>query len=109
MNGVRRIYQQTFVDTYAKVAFAATHYTSKTPLATVDLLNIDYSHFMLQSQETQQQTLNPLSIVRRRNSRYALFPRHANPHSMCEFSAELADRLLEASSLKARLVCRRAA
>jgi hypothetical protein len=37
MKGVGRIYQQTFVATYAKVAFAKL-YTSKTPL-TADLLN----------------------------------------------------------------------
>lgn len=38
MKGVGRIYQQTFVDTYAKVAFAKLHPT-KTPIAAADLLN----------------------------------------------------------------------
>ena len=38
MKGVGRIYQQTFVDTYAKVAFAKL-YTTKTLLAAADLLN----------------------------------------------------------------------
>jgi transposase InsO family protein len=38
MKGVGRIYQQTFVDTYAKVAFAKL-YTTKTPLAAADVLN----------------------------------------------------------------------
>jgi transposase InsO family protein len=38
MKGVGRIYQQTFVDTYAKVAFAKL-YTSKTPITAADLLN----------------------------------------------------------------------
>jgi transposase InsO family protein len=38
MKGVGRIYQQTFVDTYAKVAFAKL-YTTKTPLAAADRLN----------------------------------------------------------------------
>ena len=38
MKGVGRIYQQTFVDTYAKVAFAKL-YTNKTPLTAADLLN----------------------------------------------------------------------
>jgi transposase InsO family protein len=38
MKGVGRIYQQTFVDTYAKVAFAKL-YTMKTPIAAADLLN----------------------------------------------------------------------
>jgi transposase InsO family protein len=38
MKGVGRIYQQTFVDTYAKVAFAKL-YDRKTPLTAADLLN----------------------------------------------------------------------
>jgi transposase InsO family protein len=38
MKGVGRIYQQTFVDTYAKVAFTKL-YTTKTPIAAADLLN----------------------------------------------------------------------
>jgi transposase InsO family protein len=36
--GVGRIYQQTFVDTYSKVAFAKL-YTTKTPITAADLLN----------------------------------------------------------------------
>ena len=35
---VGRIYQQTFVDTYSKVAFAKL-YTTKTPITAADLLN----------------------------------------------------------------------
>ena len=38
VKGVGRIYQQTFLDTYAKVAFAKL-YDRKTPLAAADLLN----------------------------------------------------------------------
>ena len=38
LKGVGRIYQQTFVDTYAKVAFAKI-YTTKTPITAADLLN----------------------------------------------------------------------
>lgn len=38
MKGVGRIYQQTFVDTYAKVAFAKL-YTTKTPITAADMLN----------------------------------------------------------------------
>jgi transposase InsO family protein len=38
MKGVGRIYQQTFVDTYSKVAHAKL-YTTKTPLTAADLLN----------------------------------------------------------------------
>ncbi|WP_185269135.1 IS481 family transposase [Halopseudomonas xiamenensis] len=38
MKGVGRIYQQTFVDTYSKVAFAKL-YNTKTPITAADLLN----------------------------------------------------------------------
>ncbi len=38
MKGVGRIYQQTFADTYSKVAFAKL-YDRKTPIAAADLLN----------------------------------------------------------------------
>ena len=38
LKGVGRIYQQTFVDTYSKVA-AANLYTTKTPITAADLLN----------------------------------------------------------------------
>jgi hypothetical protein len=38
MKGVGRIYQQTFVDTYAKVAFAKL-YTTKTAIVAADMLN----------------------------------------------------------------------
>ena len=37
MKGVGRIYQQTFVDTYSKVAFAKL-YTTKTPINAADML-----------------------------------------------------------------------
>lgn len=38
LKGVGRIYQQTFVDTYSKVAYAKL-YTTKTPITAADLLN----------------------------------------------------------------------
>ena len=38
MKGVGRIYQQTFVDTYSKVAFAKL-YAMKTPITSADILN----------------------------------------------------------------------
>lgn len=38
MKGVGRIYQQTFVDTYSKVALTKL-YTTKTPITAADLLN----------------------------------------------------------------------
>ena len=36
--GVGRIYQQTFVDTYSKTAFAKL-YVTKTPITAADMLN----------------------------------------------------------------------
>ena len=38
LKGVGRIYQQTFVDTYSKVAFAKL-YTTKIPITAADILN----------------------------------------------------------------------
>jgi hypothetical protein len=38
LKGVGRIYQQTFIDTYAKVAFAKL-YDRKTPIAAAEILN----------------------------------------------------------------------
>lgn len=38
LKGVGRVYQQTYVDTYAKVAFCKL-YTTKTPITSADLLN----------------------------------------------------------------------
>ena len=38
LKGVGRIYQQTFIDTYSKVAFAKL-YTNKTPITSADMLN----------------------------------------------------------------------
>ena len=38
LKGVGRIYQQTFIDTYAKIGFAKL-YTTKTPITSADLLN----------------------------------------------------------------------
>ena len=38
LKGVGRVYQQTFVDTYSKVACAKL-YTTRTPITAADLLN----------------------------------------------------------------------
>ena len=49
LKGVGRIYQQTFVDTYSKVAFAKL-YTSKTPITSADILNDRVLPFFGQNQ-----------------------------------------------------------
>ena len=51
MKGVGRIYQQTFIDTYSKVAFAKL-YDRKTPITAADLLN-DRVHPLLRRARRQ--------------------------------------------------------
>lgn len=63
MKGVGRIYQQTFVDTYAKMAFAKL-YTTKTPIAAADLLNDRVLPFY------QDQQVPVLRILTDRGSEY---------------------------------------
>ncbi len=48
LKGVGRIYQQTFVDTYSKVAFAKL-YTTKTPITAADMLNSTITNSILPS------------------------------------------------------------
>lgn len=48
LKGVGRIYQQTFVDTYSKVAFAKL-YTTKTPITAADLLNDHVLPFFIEN------------------------------------------------------------
>ena len=63
LKGVGRIYQQTFVDTYAKVAFAKL-YTTKTPITSADLLNDKVLPFF------EQQELPMLRILTDRGTEY---------------------------------------
>jgi transposase InsO family protein len=61
--GVGRVYQQTFVDTYSKVAFAKL-YTTKTPITAADLLNDKVLPFF------EQEQLPMLRILTDRGSEY---------------------------------------
>lgn len=63
LKGVGRIYQQTFVDTYSKVAFAKL-YTSKTPITSADVLNDRVLPFF------EQQELPMLRILTDRGTEY---------------------------------------
>ena len=63
LKGVGRIYQQTYVDTYAKVAFAKL-YTTKTPITAADLLNDRVLPFF------EQQDLPVLRILTDRGTEY---------------------------------------
>ena len=63
LKGVGRIYQQTYVDTYAKVAFAKL-YTTKTPITAADLLNDRVLPFF------EQQGLPVLRILTDRGTEY---------------------------------------
>lgn len=61
--GVGRVYQQTFVDTYSKVAFAKL-YTTKTPITAADMLNDKVLPFF------DQQGLPMLRILTDRGTEY---------------------------------------
>lgn len=61
--GVGRIYQQTFVDTYSKVAFAKL-YTTKTPITAADMLNDKVLPYF------EQQGLPMLRILTDRGTEY---------------------------------------
>lgn len=63
LKGVGRIYQQTFVDTYSKVAFAKL-YTMKTAIASADMLNDKVLPFF------EAQGLPMLRILTDRGSEY---------------------------------------
>lgn len=63
LKGVGRIYQQTFVDTYSKVAFAKL-YTTKTPITSADLLNDRVLPFF------EEHSMNMLRILTDRGTEY---------------------------------------
>ena len=63
LKGVGRIYQQTYIDTYAKVAFAKL-YTTKTPITSADLLNDKVLPFY------EQHQLRLLRILTDRGTEY---------------------------------------
>ncbi len=63
LKGVGRIYQQTFVDTYSKVAFAKL-YTTKTPITAADMLNDKVLPFF------ETHTLPMLRILTDRGTEY---------------------------------------
>lgn len=63
LKGVGRVYQQTFVDTYSKIAFAKL-YTTKTPITSADLLNDRVLPFF------EQQELPMLRILTDRGTEY---------------------------------------
>ncbi|HIF9135297.1 IS481 family transposase [Photobacterium damselae] len=63
LKGVGRIYQQTFVDTYSKVAFAKL-YTTKTPITAADILNDKVLPFF------EDQELPMLRILTDRGTEY---------------------------------------
>ena len=63
LKGVGRIYQQTFVDTYSKIAFAKL-YTTKTPITAADMLNDKVLPFF------KEQELPLLRILTDRGTEY---------------------------------------
>lgn len=63
LKGVGRVYQQTFIDTYSKVAFAK-RYTTKTPITAADILNDQVLPFF------EGQSLPVLRILTDRGTEY---------------------------------------
>lgn len=63
LKGVGRIYQQTFVDTYSKIAFCKL-YTTKTPITAADVLNDKVLPFF------EEQELPMLRILTDRGTEY---------------------------------------
>ena len=63
LKGVGRVYQQTFVDTYSKVAFAKL-YQTKTPITSADMLNDRVLPFF------EEQALPMLRILTDRGTEY---------------------------------------
>lgn len=69
LKGVGRVYQQTFVDTYSKVAFAKL-YTTKTPITAADMLNDKVLPFF------EEHALPMLRILTDRGTEYCGRPEH---------------------------------
>jgi transposase InsO family protein len=69
MKGVGRIYQQTFVDTYSKVAHAKL-YTEKTPITAADLLNDKVAPFF------EEHDIPLLRVLTDRGTEYCGNPEH---------------------------------
>jgi transposase InsO family protein len=67
--GVGRVYQQTFIDTYAKVGFAKL-YDRKTPITAADLLNDRVLPFYEENGVAQQR------ILTHRGTEYCSNPEH---------------------------------
>jgi transposase InsO family protein len=87
--GVDRVYQQTFVDTYSKVAFVKL-YTTKTPITAADLLNDKVLPFFTEEQ------LPMLRILTDRGTEYCGW---AETH---DYQLYLAINDIEHSKTKAR-------
>jgi transposase InsO family protein len=69
MKGVGRIYQQTFIDTYSKVAFAKL-YDRKTPITAADLLNDRVVPFF------EEQEIRLCRVLTDRGTEYCGNPEH---------------------------------
>merc|ERR1712000_86583 len=62
MKGVGRIYQQTFVDTYSKFAFAKL-YTTKTPITAADTLNDKVLPFFKKKKKKKWANLTKSKVI----------------------------------------------
>jgi transposase InsO family protein len=89
LKGVGRIYQQTFIDTYAKVAFAKL-YDRKTPITAADLLNDRVLPFY------EEHSIALLRVLTDRGTEYCGNPEHH------EYELYLAVENIDHSRTKAR-------
>jgi len=89
LKGVGRIYQQTFVDTYTKVAFAKL-YDRKTPLVAADLLNDRVLPFF------EEQGLGLLRVLTDRGTEYC------GSHDRHEYELYLAVENIDHTRTRAR-------
>ena len=89
LKGVGRVYQQTFVDTYSKVAFAKL-YTTKTPITAADVLNDQVLPFF------EEQDLPRLRILTDRGTEYCGKAEHH------DYQLYLAMNTIEHTKTKAR-------
>jgi len=74
LKGVGRVYQQTFINTYAKVACAKL-YDRKTPITTADLFNDRVLPFF------DQHNVKQLRVLTDRGSEYSRLALHRRDHA----------------------------
>jgi len=99
LKGVGRVYQQTFVDTYSKVAFAKL-YTTKTPITAADILNDRVLPFF------ESQSLPMLRILTDRGTEYCGKAEH-HDYQLYLALNDIEHRKIKAQSPQTNGICER--